>query len=432
MSHPDPAFPALHGRPAHGWLNDPNGCAHVNGRYHLFFQHNPHAPEHDRISWGHASSPDLVSWRPEPLALVPRAGEPDSHGCWSGCLVVDAGVPTAVYSGASTSGGLAQVLLARGDRELRSWQQGGRPVAPLPADLRITDVRDPFVVPVDGHRYAVQGAGAIGGPPQVLVYDCADLTSWIPLGPLLSGDDPVAAGIAAADIWECPNLVPVDGRWVLVVSLWRHRPDGGSPLAGVRYLIGDLVVGAAGPRFTPESGGLLDLGDCFYAPQLLVTADRVLLWGWAREDDRPTADVRAAGWSGVLTFARELAVVDGAVVSRLVPELVGLRDGPAHGYRPGASLPERAFEVEVAPGPGSVRLLLVGAGGEAVVASWSARPDRPTRVLVDGSVIEIEDGRGIPRTLRAYPRSGDRWQVRPEPGRPARVWPLTDPGARSG
>ena len=392
MTHPDPAFPALHGRPARGWLNDPNGCAHLDGRYHVFFQHNPHAPEHDRIVWGHASSADLVSWRPEPAALVPRAGEPDSFGCWTGCLVLDSGVPTAVYSGATAPGGLADVLLARGDDDLRRWRQGHRPVAPRPTDPRITDVRDPFVVPVGGRRYAVQGAGAIGGPPQVLVYDCTDLTSWVPLGALLTGDDPVAAEIAAADIWECPNLVPLDGRWVLVVSLWRHRADGGSPLAGVRYLVGDLTVGAAGPRFVPASGGRLDLGDCFYAPQLLVTPDRVLLWAWAREDGRPATDVAAAGWSGALTFARELAVRDGAVVSRLAPELAGLRDGPAREVGSGAPLPGPAFEVEVAPGPGWVELLLAGAAGETVVARWPSHPDRPTRALVDGSMIEIEDG----------------------------------------
>ena len=290
----------------------------------MFFQHNPHAPVHDRIGWGHASSADLVSWRPEPDALAPRVGEPDSHGCWSGCLVLDDGVPTAVYSGVRTEGGVADVLLARGSADLRRWRQESHPVAPLPTDPRIAQVRDPFLMCIDGRRYAVQGAGAIGGPPQVLLYDCTDLTRWVPLGPLLTGDDPVAARVAAADIWECPNLVRIDGRWVLVVSLWRHRADGGSPLAGVRYLIGDLVPGERGPRFAPESGGRLDLGDCFYAPQLLVAGDRVLVWGWAKEDDRPADDVRAAGWSGSLTFARELAVRGGAVISRLVPELLGL------------------------------------------------------------------------------------------------------------
>ncbi|MBO9705839.1 MAG: glycoside hydrolase family 32 protein, partial [Arthrobacter sp.] len=46
--HPDPYFPRLHPRPAQGWLNDPNGVSHVNGRYHVFFQYNPESARHHR------------------------------------------------------------------------------------------------------------------------------------------------------------------------------------------------------------------------------------------------------------------------------------------------------------------------------------------------------------------------------------------------
>lgn len=45
--------------PRSGWINDPNGMARVNGVWHVFFQHNPDAPVHDRIAWGHATSRDL-------------------------------------------------------------------------------------------------------------------------------------------------------------------------------------------------------------------------------------------------------------------------------------------------------------------------------------------------------------------------------------
>lgn len=427
--HPDPAFPARHGRPDRGWLNDPNGCAYVDGRYHVFFQYNPHGPEHHRISWGHVSSTDLVRWQAEPIALVPRAGGPDAFGCWTGCLVVDDGVPTAVYSGGCAAGGVADVLLARGSADLRHWTQGGEPAAPRPDDPGLTHVRDPFVVDIEGRRYAIQGAGSVGGPPQVLVYDCTDLTRWVPLGPLLRGTDPVAAAIAAADVWECPNLALVDGRWVLVVSLWRHAGEDKPPdLAGVRYLIGEVGVTDAGPRFTPESGGELDRGHCFYAPQLLATGERVLVWGWAMEDSRPAADVRAAGWSGVLTYPRELAVRDGVLTSGLVPELAGLREGPPVPVESGGTLPFPAFEVVVEPGAGRVELVLASGSGETVVASWPAAPAAPTRALVDGSIIELEDGHAVPHTVRAYPVPGDRWRLRTTPGLTVHTWPLGPPG----
>ena len=45
----------------------------------------------------------------------------------------------------------------------------------------------------EGHRYAIQGAGSVGGEPQILLYACDDLTAWRPLGALLTSADPVAA-----------------------------------------------------------------------------------------------------------------------------------------------------------------------------------------------------------------------------------------------
>ena len=50
-------------------------------------------------------------------------------------------------------------------------------------------------------------------------------------------------------------------------------------------------------------------GPTFYAPQVLVDGDRVLLWGWAWEGaQRTPEEVAAAGWAGVLTFPRELSL----------------------------------------------------------------------------------------------------------------------------
>ena len=45
------------------------------------------------------------------------------------------------------------------------------------------------------------------GHPMLLLYGCDDLEHWTELGPLLTDEDPIAGELAAANIWECPNLV---------------------------------------------------------------------------------------------------------------------------------------------------------------------------------------------------------------------------------
>ena len=307
MAEPDPgpSFPRLHVRPRWGWLNDPNGLCRVDGTYHVFFQHNPYEPVHGHIHWGHVSSTDLLRWTEHPLALVPQPGTPDAAGCWSGCVTDDDGTPTAVLTAVPDHAWNAGALLARGDRTLVRWTPGDHVVAGPPFPAGVEEVRDPFVFHVDGRRYVVQGAGSRHGRPRLLLWGADDLERWVDLGPLLTDDDPVAAVVADANIWECPNLVrvPADAgrarggdRWVLLVSLWRWTDDA-HELAGVRHLVGDLVPDAPGLRFVASSGGVLDDGPAFYAPQVLPDGDRVLLWGWAWER-RPQRETRSATPAG--------------------------------------------------------------------------------------------------------------------------------------
>jgi len=421
----DPAFPALHGRPAQGWINDPNGCSYVDGRYHVFFQHNPDAPTHGAIRWGHMSSTDLVRWRTEPIALVNRPGELDAFGCWSGCVVDDGGVPTAVYSAVADASQRSEVLLARSDREMTVWAQGRTSVASTPDDPLITHVRDPFVFTADGRRYAVQGAGHTAGAGRILVYACDDLTAWKPLGPLLTADDEVAATVASANIWECPNLVPIGDRWVLIVSVWRRPADDALHLDGVRYLVGDLTVGPEGPRFAAVSGGLIDDGPCFYAPQVLRHDGRTLIWAWSWEHGRSADDIARAGWAGSLTFCRELDLVDDVLVSRPAVELDALRGEPIDA-RAGEAFAATAFDCLVPADAGRLTLLLVDDGRESLVVERhvATSPTSPPRVLVDGSMVEIFDGGPKPYTTRAYPTATSRWVIRLGRPGPLRVWRL--------
>lgn len=337
-SHPDRSFPRLHPRPARGWLNDPNGIYYGDGRWHVFFQYNPESARHGNITWGQMSSTDLLRWEDEGIALRPQPGAPDSHGCWSGIAVLDDGEPVLVYSGVRDIWGGSDVMLARPGADGVGWAQSDHVAAPMPESRKVLAVRDPFVFDFAGNRWALIGASHAPGIGAILLYDAADLTNWEERGVLVHSMQPVSKALRPANMWECPQLVRMGHDWVLVVSLWvgGHTTD-------VAYLIGSLELDEVSgvPRFTPRASGVLDAGPSFYAPQAVRAGgadggpDRVLLWGWAREvaadgvRGRSEDDAESAGWSGVLTFPRELVVEGDAVYTVPARELTGLRGAAA-------------------------------------------------------------------------------------------------------
>lgn len=192
----------------------------------------------------------------------------------------------------------------------------------------------------------------------------------------------------------------IDDRWVLLISLWRWRDDR-HELAGVRYLVGDLVGDGEGLRFVAETGGVVDEGPAFYAPQLTSADGRILLWGWSWELGRSDEQVAEAGWAGALTFPRELALRDGVLLSQPAAELTGLRQETVDATGP---VTERSFEI-VADGPVTLRLV-DGDTSTVVIAGGSA----PARIFVDASMVELFTA-GFAHTTRAYPTATSHWRI---------------------
>lgn len=438
-----------------GWLNDPNGIVRHDGRWHVFFQYNPHSARHHLIRWGHMSSPDLVRWTEEPLGPEPREGSADETGCWSGVAIVEDGVPHLVYSG--VSGGttdLSRVIVQRGDQQMRQFEPLPGLAADIPDESGLIGVRDPFLFELDGRRLAVQGAGlrrtdAEGRERLVaalLAWDRTDLSAWRYLGIMLLGDDPVAVEHVPADLWECPQVVRLgegdDARWVVTLGKWRKGIDGPDELGGVAYLVGDLTWDAAAgcPRFTPETGGEADAGPDFYAPQACVDGDRVLLWGWSWEGaGRTDEQADEQGWAGVLTFPRELSLRDGVLVSTPPHELTALRgaelavsgramvDGNAGDAAGEARIdlpsPARA-EVRSTDG---ARVELVGANGQ-VLRVVAEQASGEVVVYLDASLVELLPAAAAPQTVRVHPEPGEHLRV-VGPAAGIRAWELGVPAA---
>lgn len=273
MTHATRARPRWHFTPGSGWMNDPLALTWHNGRYHLFFQYVPDrtswAPE---CRWGHASSPDLISWTEHPVALEPGDGD---DGIWSGSLAVDdEGRATIFYTAVSTPEfGVGRIRTATPlDDDWLVWTKGEVVAEAPPLDL--VAFRDPFVMR-DGAKWRMLvGTAIVGGEAAASSFVSDDLGSWSFEGLAASRSthetDPVWTGA----LWECPQIFTIDGRDVMVTSVWQD-----DELHYVAYAIGLFVDG----RFDATSWGRLTYGDSYYAPSFFRDRDGApCLISWMR------------------------------------------------------------------------------------------------------------------------------------------------------
>lgn len=247
----------IHFSPARGWMNDPNGLFFKDGRYHMYFQHNPFANHHNstNVSWGHAISEDGVHFEECGDALMPRHSR--LHIA-SGSAVVDwhnisgmgEGTVLAAYTDlftrqyhgreAVTSGGGQNLMYSRDDgMTFRYLDQN--PVIPVPDYM---EWRDPKILQIDEKTLCIAVYETFEGENCISFYKSTDCKQWEFCSRIMN-------------FYECPDLfrlkVQNSDEYVWVV----YGASG-------KYLIGQFE----NFMFVPVSeDDYVDFGDCVYAGQ---------------------------------------------------------------------------------------------------------------------------------------------------------------------
>jgi beta-fructofuranosidase len=305
----------FHLYPTQGLLNDPNGLVYFKGKYHVFFQWNPKVCNHKYKEWGHFVSKDLITWERVETALKPSLAE-DAAGIYSGTAFVKDNRLYVFYTGnvrdEAGHSVASHQMWAVSDDGLNFTRLGQ--LFPHPEGFT-KDVRDPMVWQgQNGHFFMILGARPDNNIGDIIVYESTNFENWQFRGSLITGELTEVRGY----MLECPDLIEVDGKQVLMFSPQGLAPDKINHryenIHNTGYVVGHFDEKTA--HFTPETSfEEVDRGFEFYAPQTLNAPDgRRIMWGWAgmmtpeRESKVPT--IAEDNWVHVLSLPRVLHVTD--------------------------------------------------------------------------------------------------------------------------
>lgn len=278
--------PIYHHTPAYGWMNDPNGMFYKDGIWHLYYQYNPYGSQWENMTWAHSTSTDLMHWKNQGEAI-----QPDALGTiFSGNSVVDkentAGFGKDAVVAFYTSAGAAQTqsIAYSTDNGETFKKYVNNPI--LTSD--VPDFRDPNVF---WNEEVKQWNLILAAGQQMNIYSSKNLKDW-------KFESSFGEGYGNhGGVWECPDLLKMGDKWVLICNINPGGPFGGS---ATQYFVGSFD----GHKFTceskPEVTKWLDYGKDHYATVSFSNAPDgrivVLPWmsNWQYANQVPTQQYRSA------------------------------------------------------------------------------------------------------------------------------------------
>lgn len=286
----DPQRPRYHAMPPRAWTNEPHGLVYFQGQYHLFYQKNANGPYWGHIHWGHMTSPDLLRWTEQPMALIPSPG-PDSEGCWSGSALVDHGKVVVIYTGGD--GKRSSICMASSEDGIHFTKYAGNPIIEAPpSTINVKEFRDPHIWKEGNEYRMIIGSGIIDIGGTALLYRSTNLTSWSYLKPLLIGEK-ATSGV----FWEMPVFFKIGQQHVLIVC---EVPGRASYWVGTWEDDNFHVISKEPQR--------LDLFNHFLSPTPYVDENgRAIIIG-ILPDSRESLEAWQAGWAHLYGLPRDLTL----------------------------------------------------------------------------------------------------------------------------
>lgn len=318
----------LHLRAPGNWLNDPNGFIYYKGKYHLFYQYFPYAPEWGTMHWGHGVSEDLVHWEHLGIALFPSKRY-DENGVFSGSALERDGKLCLYYSAVryletddedihrAKDGRMetSQAIVVSEDGFVFDNWKEKRQIIPVIRDMEIgdaADTRDPKVW-LEGDRYfMVLGSTCEKKEGRVLFFQSGDGENWTYAGQCRH--EGFGTGM------ECPDLFRVGEQYVFVGSPMGIGETGKGYRDHAVCCLAEFDKDSCSMKISGEFQ-YMDYGMDLYAPQTNVDRDgRRVMIAWMRMPE-PVDDKGEKPWIGMMCIPRVVEVENGHICFRVHPQV---------------------------------------------------------------------------------------------------------------